>query len=220
MEPIKILLVDDHQLIRHSLRSFLDEESKYQVVGQASTGAEALEAIKHLEVDVVIIDINMGKMNGIECTREICQRDPNIKLIALTIINDSTHIKEMLHAGASGYLLKSCSIEEVKSAISTVNAGGSYYSPEVTTTIMQHLRGKKMPQSSTNLSAMPITPREKEILQLIVKEYSNQEVADQLCISIRTVEAHKRNIIEKTGCRNTAGLVVYAMKHQLFDLAS
>lgn len=220
MESIKILLVDDHQLIRHSLRSFLNEESKYQVVGQASNGAEALKLIGHLKVDVVVIDINMDQMNGIDCGREIILRYPNIKLIALTIVNDSAHIKEMLQAGASGYLLKSCTIEEVKTAISTVNAGGSYYSPEVTTTIMQNLQGKKLPRSSSNISVMPITPREKEILGLIMKEYSNQEVADQLCISIRTVEAHKRNIIEKTGCRNTAGLVVYAIKHHLFDMAS
>lgn len=214
MNRTKILLVDNHQLIRQSLRSFLNDQINFEVVGQASQGEEALEIMKTMELDVVIIDIDMEAMNGIECAKIINQLYPEVKIIALTTLNDSKHIRDMLQAGASAYLLKNCTIEELTTAITTVISGGSYYSPEVTQTIMRQLKGKNLPFSNGTYT-IPITPREKEILQLIVREYSNQEVADDLSISIRTVEAHKRNIIGKTGCKNTAGLVVYALKNHV-----
>lgn len=133
------------------------------------------------------------------------------------MLNENHHIKKMVNAGASGYVLKNCDEEEIKKAIKTVMEDGTYYSPQVTETIMSSLGKKKTKSSSPYINEFPLTDREKEVLELIVKEYSNQEIADKLFISLRTVDAHKRNLLEKTGAKNTAGLVMFAINNQLFD---
>jgi len=150
-------------------------------------------------------------MDGIELTKEITSKYEDVKIIALTMMNDNLHIKKMMNAGASGYVLKNCSQAELKKAIETVTAGDTYYSPEVTETVMTALM-KKRSKTAVN---MPLTEREKEVLILVVEENTNQEIADKLFISQRTVDAHKRNLLEKTGSKNIAGLVVYAINNNL-----
>ncbi len=209
------MLVDDHKLIRDGVKSYLERNKNFQVVAEATNGKEAIELLKAVQVDLIIMDINMKVMDGISCTKEVLRLYPEKKVLALTMLNESQHIKQMLAAGAAGYLLKNCDEEELITAINSIINLGSYYSPQVTKTIMNNLSGNK-PKVVLN-DQIPLTDREKEVLHLILKEYANKEIAKTLFISPRTVDAHKRNLLEKTGSRNTAGLVLYAINNQIFD---
>lgn len=211
------MLVDDHKMIREGIKTYLAEDPKYDIVGEAKNGIDCLKQLENLEVDLILTDLHMPEMDGIELAREVKDKHPEIKLIALTMMGESQHIKQMLAEGALGYLLKNCGETEVKLAIQNVMMGGTYYSPEVTNIIMNNIR-KVKPKSGSNVAMeMPLTDREKEVLKLILKEYTNQEIADELFISVRTVDAHKRNLLDKTGSKNVAGLVIYAIDRQLFD---
>jgi DNA-binding NarL/FixJ family response regulator len=214
---MKILLVDDHKLIRDAIHSYLDQDQEFDVIGQVSNGVEAIEFLEGTSVDVVMMDINMPIMDGVDCTREITKRWSDVKVLALTMMSDNQHIKQMMNAGAVGYILKNCTQEEVKDALRTVNAGDTYYSSEVTETVMQNMMKRKPLKKSHLVVDIPLTEREKEVLRLIIKEYTNQEIADELFISPRTVDAHKRNLLEKTDSKNVAGLVLYAIDKQLFE---
>ncbi len=217
--PIRILIVDDHKMIRDSIRFYLENDNKYKVIGEAANGNEALDMIKQHEIDLVIMDINMDEKDGISCTQELLEINPDAKVLALTMLDESLHIKKMMNAGASGYLLKTSGEEEIKKAIDTIASGGTYFSNEVTRTVMNNIakRQAKLPKKSKWITETSLTVREKEVLHLIVKEYTNQEIADELYISPRTVDAHKRNLIEKTDAKNVAGLVLYAINRQLFE---
>jgi len=213
MKTTKLLLVDDHKMVREGLKSVLEKEN-FHIVAQANNGAEALNILRVSSVDVVLSDINMPKMDGVELMKNIKKEFPDQKVIALTMLGESQHIKQMLKAGASGYLLKNSSVKEIKKAIEEVINNQIYYSPEVTQIIMDNLTGKKQSKMAMEV---PLSSREMEVLHLIVKEQTNQEIADKLFISSRTVDAHKRNLLEKTGSKNVAGLVIYAMEKRLFD---
>ncbi|MCB0504118.1 MAG: response regulator transcription factor [Cyclobacteriaceae bacterium] len=214
---MKILLVDDHRLIRDAIQSYMEDDPEYEVVGEASHGQEAIKFLGENEVDVVLMDINMPIMDGLQCTKEVIRRWPQIKVLTLSMMSDNQHIKQMIGAGASGYVLKNCSEKELKKAIRTVYEGDTYYSSEVTEVVMNNLMRNKPTKTSHMVVDMPLTEREKEVLELIIKEFSNQEIADKLFISPRTVDAHKRNLLEKTGSKNIAGLVMYAINNQLFE---
>lgn len=214
---LKVLIIDDHKLIRDAIISYFEGSSEYEVVGEASNGTEGIAFLRENAADIALVDINMPEMNGIDATKIIAKEHPGTKVLALTMMNDNQHVKKMMNAGASGYVLKNCSREELMKALSTITNGGIYYSPEVTQTIMQHLGRKKTTKSSNLVVDMPLTDREIEVLELVVKEYSNNEIAEKLFIGLRTVDAHKRNLLEKTGSKNTAGLVLYAVNRQLFD---
>ena len=214
---MKILLVDDHRLIRDAIRSYMEGDADYEVVGEASHGQEAIRTIEKTEVDVVLMDINMPIMDGLECTKEIVKRWPRIKVLTLSMMSDNQHIKQMMGAGASGYVLKNCTEKELKKAIKTVYEGDTYYSAEVTEVVMLNLMKNNNTKTSNLVVDMPLTEREKEVLELIIKEHTNNEIADKLFISNRTVDAHKRNLLEKTGSKNIAGLVMYAINNQLFE---
>lgn len=214
---MKILLVDDHRLIRDAIQSYMEGDPEYEVVGEASHGQEAIKFLEENEVDVVLMDINMPIMDGLQCTKEVLSRWPKIKVLTLSMMSDNQHIKQMMGAGASGYVLKNCSEKELKNAIKTVYEGDTYYSSDVTEVVMSNLMRNKPTKTSHMVVDMPLTEREKEVLELIIKEFSNQEIADKLFISPRTVDAHKRNLLEKTGSKNIAGLVMYAINNQLFE---
>ncbi len=212
---IKVLLVDDHRLIRDGIRFYLEKEGhEITIVGEASDGKQALIFLEKNpdEVDIMLTDISMPEMNGVELATEVNKRFPSIKIIALTMIKDSQYVKQMLQAGASGYLLKNAREKEIVDAVKAVYNGDSYYAQEATKAIMDFMSKKKQ-----DSDVIAISKREKEVLRLIIDELSNQEIADKLFISIRTVEAHKRNLMEKTGSKTLAGLVKYAINNFLFE---
>jgi DNA-binding NarL/FixJ family response regulator len=164
-----------------------------------------------------MMDISMPVMDGIECTQHITDDYPDIKVLALSMMNDGQFIKKMLSAGAMGYILKNSGEAEIKKALRAVSEGETYFSAEVNETVMQNMLKGGVKRNHKLVVDLPLTSRETEVLRLILKEYSNQEIADELFISPRTVDAHKRNLLEKTGSKNTAGLVLYAVEKNLFE---
>lgn len=214
MSKKTILLVDDHKIIRDGLKLYFEDNAYYEVAAEAPNAMEALNILKENDFDLVITDISMPEMDGIKFTQELKILKPQQKVMALTMISENQHIKHMLSAGVNGYILKNADKSEIFRAIETILNNENYFSGEVTKIIMDNMAGKKKPTKRLSIET-PLTRREKEVLELIVKEYSNQEIADELFISVRTVDAHKRNLLEKTGCKNIAGLVVYALEHNV-----
>ena len=213
MGNIKVLLADDHKIVRDGIKLMLQSQAGIDVVDEAGNGLEVLKKLEFNIIDLVIMDINMPEMDGIKATKEIREKYPNTKVLALSMSNDELHIRQMIQAGASGYIMKSAGRSELKEAITNIIEGKHYFSDEATLSIMMDLvKGKGKSASS---EPVHITDRELEILELIIKEYTNQEIAEKLYISSRTVDAHRRNLLQKTGARNTAGLVKYAFQHNI-----
>ncbi len=215
MKKVRILLVDDHKIVRDGIRSLLIEDPKYKVVGEARNGKEAIEFLKHHKIDLAIMDINMPEMNGIECTRIVTEKFTDTRILVLSMHDEELYLTKMLEAGASGYILKSFGKDELFKAIDMIISGRNYFSQEITLSVIRELTRSEKEDSI--ISGIPLTDREIEILEMIVKEYTNPEIADKLEISIRTVDAHRRNLLEKIGARNTAGLVKYAIENKLFN---
>ncbi len=210
---ISVLIADDHKVFREGLASLLDDVPDIRVVGQAADGRQVLQLLEAIRPDVILMDIAMGDSGGLETTRLVKAQHPGIKVLVLSMHSESHYIVRMLEAGASGYLLKDAGSAEMIAAIRAVHAGDTYYSRQVSDTLIEHLtRGK--PARPTR-DDVPLTRRELEVLQLIAEEYSNPEIAEKLFISIRTVDTHRRNLLEKLGVKNTAGLVKYAIKRGL-----
>lgn len=215
MVKIKIGLADDHIIVRGGIKAMLESHADIEVVVEASDGEELLKKLDHTSVDLVIMDVNMPGKDGVQATKEIKEHHHNVKVLALTMSNDDLHIRQMIQAGASGYIMKSAEKKDLKNAIETIMDGKHYFSNEATQSIMMDLvKGKG---KSTSMEEVHITNRELEILELIVQEHTNQEIAEKLYISSRTVDAHRRNLLQKTGARNTAGLVKYAFQHGLIS---
>ncbi|MCF8366159.1 MAG: response regulator transcription factor [Bacteroidales bacterium] len=213
---IKILVVDDHKIIRDGIMALLQRVTEFDIVGEAENGQIALTLVGRINPDIVIMDINMPIMDGIEATKQITEKHPDVKVLVLTMTNEQEHIKNMIDAGARGYILKNSGEEELVSAITTILDGGNYFSDEVKDAIMQNMVQRKTKNEKISGEPIPLTRREKDVLNLIVHEFTNYEIADKLFISVRTVDAHRRNLLEKTGARNTAGLVKFAIGNQLF----
>ena len=212
---IKVLIADDHKVFREGIISILEDVEDISVSAEANDGREVLEKLKSQQPEVILMDITMGDTNGIETTRLVLKDYPGIKVLVLSMHAERAYIVKMLEAGASGYLLKDAGKEEMIRAIRTVAQGNTYFSQQVSSAIVEHLRDPgKMKEEKKNI---PLTNRELEVLKLIVEEYSNPEIAEQLYISIRTVDTHRRNLLEKLGVKNTAGLVKYALKHGLVE---
>lgn len=216
---VRILVVDDHKLIRDGIKSYLNDGSgNYFLVGEAENGKIALEMINELSPDLVIMDLNMPEMDGMELIQKMKDAHLETKIIVLTMVDEAQYIKQVLKLGANGYLLKNSGSDEVKSAIEAVMDNRSFYGSEVTKVIMsQFVSGSKQKKVSRFETEFTLTKREKEILKLIIQEYNNGEIAEKLFISIRTVDAHKRNMIEKTGSKNIAGLLVWALKNEVLE---
>lgn len=216
MANINILLVDDHDIVRDGIRSLLEDEIGFTIVAEAENGKQALELCGDRNIDLAIMDINMPVMNGIEATEQIKEQHPEIKVLALTMMDENQHIRQMIEAGASGYILKNSDKDELLEAITAILEGRHYFSNDTVRQVMMDL--VKSGEQSQKSDPADLTDREKEVLELIVKEHTNQEIADKLYISIRTVDSHRRNLLQKTGAKNTAGLVTYAIRHNLVDL--
>ncbi|MBN2521495.1 MAG: response regulator transcription factor [Bacteroidales bacterium] len=215
MAQIKVMVADDHKMFREGIKALLEKEKNITVVSEANDGEEVFMKLSEKPVDLILLDISMEGMNGIEIAKKVCDQFPDVKILALSMHSEINYITSMLEAGATGYILKNTGKEEMITAIKTVASGDSYFSNEVSVKLIQNLNKKSLQPGLKDTKEIPLTKREIEILQLIVQEYSNPEIAKKLFISIRTVDTHRRNLLEKLGVKNTAGLVKYAIKHGL-----
>lgn len=215
---IQILIADDHTMFADGVESLLAPEKDMQVVGKVYSGREVIPFLKAHEVHVVLLDINLPDMSGIEVCKAIVKDYPATKVLALSMFNEESYVSEILNRGASGYILKNTGRVELLQAIRKVHSGESYFSKEVTETIMQGLMKKQQaPAAGAKKLIAKVSRREKEVLRLIVGEYTTQEIADQLFISLKTVESHRSALLAKMNARNTAGLVKAAIEFKLLD---
>ena len=204
MNKIKLLIADDHTILRDGIVSLLQGETAFTVAGTAGNGYEVMNLISKNDYDVCLLDINMPGLDGIETAKLIKEKKPGIKIIMLTTYNDREIISELVHIGVSGYLLKNSDKQELVEAVHKVIKGRHYFSEEVENIILQGLTEKKSGEVIT------LTERELQIVQLLAKEYTNDKIAKELTISYRTVESHRKNIMQKTKAHNLAGLLKYA----------
>jgi DNA-binding NarL/FixJ family response regulator len=216
MGNINILLVDDHDIVRDGIRALPEDEIGFDITAEAESGKEAVTACQHHDIDLIIMDINMPGINGIEATKEIKDRLEDIKILALTMMDEDDHVHKMIEAGASGYILKSSDKDELVDAITAILDGRHYFSDDATKSVMLDLVKSSTQKQDTDPANL--TDREVEVLDLICKQFTNKQIAEKLNISTRTVDAHRRNLLQKTGAKNTAGLVTYAIKHDLVDI--
>lgn len=213
---IKILLADDHKITRQGLRSLLEKESDMEVVAEAEEGRTAVCLVRELSPDVVVMDVSMPDLNGMEATRQIVAELPNVKVIALSMHSDNLFVSEMLKSGASGYLLKDCAFEELARAIHVVVEGKTYLSPAISGVVVDDYLHHLARTEST--SSEVLTDREREVLQLIAEGNSTKQVALKLHISVKTVETHRRQIMSKLNIHTIAELTKYAIRQGLTSL--
>nr|WP_299340160.1 response regulator transcription factor [Allomuricauda sp.] len=204
---INVIIADDHKIFREGIVALLADEEKVNVMAEANNGQQLINLLKGLQPDVILMDIEMPILNGIECTKFIVDKYPNIKIVALSMHIQSAFIKQMLKAGAHGYLQKDIGKKELIKAIETVIKTGNYFGDRIANMVLLSLR--------ENEKSNELTPREKEIIRLIVDQHTTDEIAQMLNISKYTVESHRQNILLKLDLRNTAGLVKYALENAI-----
>jgi DNA-binding NarL/FixJ family response regulator len=213
---INVFIAEDHKIVREGIISMFKDEQDISVVGEAEDGKEVLQKIAGLDVNVMLVDINMPLMNGTELTRHISENHKEIKILALSMMDHENYVTQMFEAGATGYLLKNTGREELKYALRRVSAGEPYISHKIAVSMIKKLADQNkvntvsagMPSSKVNVD---LSDRELEILELIAEGYTNTEIADKTFTSRRTVETHRKNLIEKTKTKNTATLIKFAI---------
>lgn len=210
MSDIRVLLAEDHTIVRKGLISLLKDEMNIKVVGEADDGREAIKKAGELLPDIVVMDISMPRLNGMDATRQIKKRYPEVKVLILTMHIDEAYILEVLQAGASGYIIKKAVPTEFVSAIQAVHQGDLYLSPQVSKTVIQQYL--KNVQTGKEKVEPQLTDREREIVQLIAEGHSNREISERLFISIKTVESHRSKIMEKGDLHSSADITRYAIR--------
>ena len=216
MDYKKIILVDDHTLFRNGLKLLITNTPNFRVIAEASNGKEFIDLLsKEEKPDVVLLDIAMPEMDGIEAAAIALEKYPDLPIITLSMYGEEDYYFKMVSLGVKGFLLKNSDIHEVCSALESVVEGGTYFSQELLFNLVSNLRSSSLAGTEDNSM---LSERELEILLLICKGFSNQEIADELFISKRTVDKHRANILSKTNCKNTANLVVYAIKNRLVEI--
>jgi DNA-binding NarL/FixJ family response regulator len=213
---IRIILADDHKITRQGLHSLIDENEDMEVIAEAQNGREAVELAREMNPDVVIIDVSMPDLNGVEATRQIVQENPKIRVIALSMHSDTLFVSEMLKSGACGYLLKDCAFQELKQAIRSVIEGKAYLSPSISGVVVEDYL-HRLSKAETFISEI-LTDREREVLQLIAEGQSTKQIALKLHISAKTVETHRRQIMNKLDLHTVAELTKYAIRKGLTAL--
>lgn len=213
MEKYTVILVDDHQLFREGLKMLLENMALIRHVDEAPDGAAFFKLLEKGLPDVVFMDIEIPGKDGITLTQEALERYPELKIIALSMYGDENYYTRMISAGARGFILKNSGIQDVEEAIRYVVSGNNYFSPEILNRLIRGFRNNRRTVASTEL-----TEREQEVLYHICKGLSNQEIADTLFLSKRTVDKHRENLLSKTGSKNTAGMVMYAVKHHIVSV--
>lgn len=215
-QEIRLLLVDDHAVVRSGLRMLLQAQPDMRILGEAETGAEAVHQVRLHRPDVVLMDIQMPDMNGIEATRQIKAMGSETAVLALTMHEDDAYFFEMLRAGASGYVPKRAAPDELVSAIRTVSQGQVFLYPTLAARLVQNYLGRVEPETQSSLAEL--TPREQEILTLVAEGLSSPEIAIRLVISSKTVDRHRENIMRKLNLHSRVDLVKYAIKEGLIEI--
>ncbi len=221
MKKIKIFVVDDHKLFVEGICSLLSDEERFEIVGYTTSGQEFLKTAGELDVNVFLVDINMPEISGIELTQELIRLKPEARILALTMYDDFNYVEKMIRSGASGYILKSAGLQELSSAIETVASGNKFFGKEIQEIVFNKIGGKFSlgeKEAFTNSDQVKLTPRETEILALIAREHTTQQIAEKLFISERTVETHRKNIFSKTKAKSVIGLSKYAIQHGIVTL--
>lgn len=208
----RIILVDDHSLFRNGLRGLLEHTAGCRVIGEAASGEEFLAMLPDMQPDVVFMDFSMPGLDGAQTTERALALRPELCIITLSMFGEESYYSRMVEAGARGFLLKDSDISDVIDAIDAVMTGGSYFSPQLLASLTRRMRARE------DAPDEQLSSREREILVAVCHGLSNQEIADQLFISKRTVDKHRANILEKTGCKNTASLVVYAIRNGVVEV--
>ena len=213
---LRVLLVDDHELMRQGLRSILEREKEVEVVGEAQSGRAALELARTLAPDVVVMDVAMQDLNGIEATRQLRAACPGVKVLALSSHSDPRYVTAMLEAGACGYVLKANAYDDLRRALDAARRGRTYLCADVTEAVVgASLRG---PAATPGASRLPLSGREREILQLLAEGLSSPAIGKRLFVATSTVETHRRNIVRKLGLHSVADLTKYAIREGLTSL--
>ena len=215
--PIRVIIADDHAILRDGFETLFKKQKDMELVGEAENGKEVLELAARLKPDVVIMDIKMPVMDGIEATKILTEKYPAIGIIALTMFDEDNLIIDMLEAGAKGYMVKNASKEEIIEAVKAVHKQNMYYCRHTSTRLIQIIAKSKFnPYKKT--SKPEFTAKEIEIIKLICEGFSNKEIASNLHLSIRTIEGHRESVHEKINVKNTAGIVVYAIKNGIYKI--
>jgi two-component system, NarL family, nitrate/nitrite response regulator NarL len=215
MKTIKIMIADDHQMFIDGIKALLLTNKGYLIVGEAKNGKQVLDVLGNIETDIILMDVNMPVLDGIETTKQVIKKYPKVKVLMLTMFNTRDYIEKVLKAGAHGYILKNTGKEELQEAISKLMEGESYFSKEVTEKIMQGLQ--RIKETQNDPMNIELTEREKDVLKWIVEELTTLEIAEKLFISHHTVETHRKNLVSKLNVKNTAGLVKYAIKNGIVN---
>lgn len=216
MSPIRVLLADDHRILREGIRALIDDQEDMQVVGEAEDGLATVKKVAKLQPDVVVMDIAMPLLNGLEATRQIRRDFPQVKVLILTMHDNEEYIRQVLAAGALGYVLKDAAARDLLGAIRTVNQGEAVLSPAITRLVIEdYLRwGDIRPEDTTD----GLTAREREVLQLIAEGYTNKEIAGIMSLSVKTVQSHRTNLMNKLDLHDRGELIKYAIQKKIIDI--
>jgi two-component system response regulator NreC len=214
MSKIKVLLAEDHTIVRKGLRSLLDNETEIQIVGEAEDGQQAVQKVVQMLPDVVVMDITMPVLNGLEATRQIKKLCPQVKVVVLTVHSTEEHVFQILRAGASGYVVKQGAVNELIEAIQTACRGETYLSPSISRQMVDEY-GRRVEAMEDRYDKL--TGREREVLQMIAEGRTNREIAGRLHITVKTVEAHRAHLMDKLGLRSIAELTRYALRKGMID---
>jgi DNA-binding NarL/FixJ family response regulator len=214
---INVLIADDHTMFVDGIESILGGESDFFVVGRSHDGPSVLSFLENHKVDIILLDINLPEMSGIDVCKYIHTHHPTVKVLAISMFNEESIVTEILNNGGKGYILKNTGRAELLKAIRTVAEGEAYFSKEVTETIMKSLMNQRKASGSSHAFYPKLSRREKEVLKLIAEEYTTQEIADSLYISLKTVESHRSSLLSKLNARNSVGLVRIAIENKLLE---
>ncbi|HXF09847.1 MAG TPA: response regulator transcription factor [Desulfuromonadaceae bacterium] len=220
MEKIRVLLADDHTVVRQGLKALLEAEMDIAVIGEANTGREAVQLTKKLLPEVVVMDIAMPNLNGLEATRQIAKEVPNTKLLVLSSYNDDEYVHQVTEAGAMGYLLKQTAATDLIKAVREARKGNAFFSPAISRRLVERYREAFLNGVPVKKRNDLLTSRESEVLQLIAEGKPNKQIAAELCISIKTVEKHRQQVMNKLHIHDVAGLTRYAISKGIVEGAA
>jgi DNA-binding NarL/FixJ family response regulator len=217
MKKIQILLVDDHNMVRQGLRVLLEAEQDIEIVGEAETGRQAVQMVKNLRPDVIVMDVAMPNLNGLEATRQIMKEAPGSKVLVLSSYSDDEYVHQLTEAGASGYLLKQTASADLIKAVRETSKGNAFFSPAVSKRLLDRYRETFLNGAPIKKRTDLLTTREAEVLQLIAEGKPNKQIASDLCISIKTVEKHRQQVMNKLNIHDIAGLTRYAISKGVIE---